>query len=141
MDERDDNYDENLARWLQQVGHRRSRSSNDIDQGPKESSDDLIRYLGELTGRKLTSREDIHRLLQDLCEADAEANRRVTRRHVVRETLLLGCLLAAYLQYHYWDVNLQIAAIPRVQCFVLAPKDQNRLPGSIPNANPPATKT
>jgi hypothetical protein len=38
------------------------------------------------------------------------------------------CLLVAYLHYQYWDVSLQIAAIPRVQFFVPVPNDQSRPP-------------
>jgi hypothetical protein len=128
---RDDDDEGNLARWLKEVGHRRLRSSNDADQVPRESGEDLIRHLEELTGRKLASRDDIDRLLKDLCEADAEAARRVTRRRLVRETVLLVCLLVAYLHYQYWDVSLQIAAIPRVQFFVPMPNDQK--PAAAPS--------
>ena len=120
VDERNDEYSEDVARWLQDAGHRHAplKSNAALHQGPKESGDDLIKYLEGLIGRKLTSRQDIHGFLKQLRTEEVEKIRVAASRRVIRETLLLGCLLAAYLHYYYWDVNLQIASLRQVQVFV-----------------------
>ena len=113
---------EALARWLRDVarGHRPAplRSETASYQRPRESSDDLIKYLEALMGRRFTSREDINDFLKQIQAEEDEKTRAATRRRVRRETLLLGCLLASYLHYHYWDVSLQVASLQKVQVFV-----------------------
>jgi hypothetical protein len=45
-----------------------------------------------------------------------------TRRPaLLRQTLTLSALVAAYLQYYFWDVQLQIAALHSVTVFVPVP--------------------
>jgi hypothetical protein len=43
------------------------------------------------------------------------------RRPILRQALTLSALAAAYLQYYYWDVQLQIASLNSVTVFVAAP--------------------
>ena len=113
---------ENLSRWLQEVARKRRPAASSPDtashQRPKASGDDLINYLEELTGRKLTSREDINDVFKQIQTEEAGKNRAATRQRIIRETLLLGCLLASYLHYYYWDVSLQIASLHETQVFV-----------------------
>ena len=141
VDEQKDDYSEDLARWLQDVGHRREsaprNSATALHQRPKASSDDLVKYLEELTGRKFTSREDINSFLEQLWTEETEKSRTAANRRVVRETLLLGCLLAAYLHYYYWDVRLQIASLHQVRVFVPVSNEQYRVPGQ--RTSSPAT--
>ena len=40
------------------------------------------------------------------------------RRAFLKQTALLGTLVAAYLHYYFWDVQLQIAQLPRVTVFI-----------------------
>lgn len=39
-------------------------------------------------------------------------------RLLLKQTALLGGLVAAYLHYYFWDVNLQIAQLNRVTVFI-----------------------
>ena len=139
VDERNDEYNEDLARWLQDVAHRHGSAPLGSETRPRASSDDLINYLEELTGRKYTSREDIHRFLQQLWTEEIEKERAATRRRVARETLLLGSLLAAYLHYYYWDVKLQIVSLHQVQ--VLVPVAGERVPGPGLKSSSQTTRT
>ena len=145
VDEKNESYDEDLAHWLQDVARRRGatplRSEIASQQRSKTSSDDLINYLEELTGRKLTSREDINGFLKQFWLEEVEKNRAATRHRVIREMVLLGCLLVAYLQYYYWDVNLQIASLRELQVFVPASKDQYRVPDQSPKSTPQSIGT
>ncbi len=121
MDEPEDDYSEEIAGWLKDIGHRHRSQSAAETAEPTTSAEELIEYLQALTGRQFRSREDVLRLLKDVWEEDAEAARIATRHQVVREGILLGALAASYLHYYYWDVELQIAALPTMQVFVPAP--------------------
>jgi len=43
------------------------------------------------------------------------------RRPVLKQALTLSALAATYLQYYFWDVQLQIASLNSVTVFVAAP--------------------
>ena len=85
-------------------------------------------------GRRFTSREDINDFLKQIQAEEVEKTRAATRQRIIRETLLLGCLLASFLQYYYWDVSLQIASLQKVHVFVPVSQDQYRVPGKSPKA-------
>jgi hypothetical protein len=78
----------------------------------------LVSYLGELAGREFRSREDIRRYVDELTRKDREANQVYRRRRVVKDTALLLGLLVAFIQYHFLDINLQIARLPSTLVFV-----------------------
>lgn len=42
----------------------------------------------------------------------------VDRRRVLKQAALLGSLVAAYLHYYFWDVQLQIAQLSHVTVFI-----------------------
>jgi len=111
-----------LAGWLSDVGRRTWRPVHAANQGASDSaavsSDVLVRYLGELAGRDFRSREDIRRYVDELTRKDREANQVYRRRRVVKDTALLLGLLVAFIQYHFLDINLQIARLPSTLVFV-----------------------
>ena len=85
-------------------------------------------------GRRFTSREDINDFLKQIQAEEVKKTRAATGQRIIRETLLLGCLLASYLQYYFWDVNLQVASLQNVRVFVPVSQDQYRVPGKSPKA-------
>jgi hypothetical protein len=113
---------EDLAQWLSDAGRRTWRSAavaeTSLGDRARESSGDLFRYLEELAGRELRSRDDIRRYVGELSAPDPEANRTHRRQRLVKDTVLLLCLLTAYIQYNFLDVNLQIARLPSIVIFV-----------------------
>lgn len=113
---------EDLAEWLTDVGHRAWRpappSGQDRGTGATETGEDLFRYLEELAGRELRSRDDIRSYLGELSAQGRETSRIHRRRQIVKDTVLLLCLLTAYIQYNFLDVNLQIARLPSTVVFV-----------------------
>jgi hypothetical protein len=123
----DDSVD--LVRWLQEVARRGGRT---ITQSPpelipdsSESSEDVLRYLEQLTGRELRSREAIKVYLKELARDEIQRTRVATGNRIVREALLLGLLSVAYLHYYYWDVSLQIASLARIHVFVPVIEDRD----------------
>lgn len=107
----------NLAQWLREVA-RGPRPARPAAQAPGESGERLLDYLEARTGRKLRSREAVDAYLKDLESQKSEAQRTGMRRGIIRGAILLVLILAAYLQYYYWDVKLEIASLPAVQVFV-----------------------
>ena len=99
--------------------------------GEAESSEDLIRYMEGLTGRKLASRDSIHRYFSELWHEQAERNRRAEGRRIAWEGLLVIVLALAALHYYYWDVNLQIASLRSIQVFAAAPPASASTTGSF----------
>ena len=101
-----DEYSPELARWLEESGRR-------LVKQPKESPEKLLKFLEELAGEKLESREDIMRYFKKLEAREAEAREARRKRHFVRQTILVVLLGIAIGQYYYWDVQAQIAASQR----------------------------
>jgi len=124
-----------LSRWLQEVARRRAetvtqRSADSIAE-PLESGDDALGYLEQLLGRKLRSREAIDSFLKELAADEAARAHAATRRRIVRESILLGALIASYLHYYYWDVHLQIASMQQMRVYlpVIEHRDLGRAGG------------
>lgn len=114
MSEQDEDPYEGVARWLKELGLRRGtpRLTRDPSTGRgTESSESLLRWLESEAGRPLRSREDIHAFLRDVAADDPEATRASRRRRIVREGLLLGFLVAAFLQFYFLDIQLQIGTL------------------------------
>ena len=124
MSELDEDTSRELAAWLKDVGRRKWHPSHFPATGERksdmQSSEDVIRYLEELTGRSIRSRDDVRRCFGELWARDRDAGRVYRRRQIVKEAAMLLCLVAAYIQYHFWDVNLQIARLPSTIVFVPA---------------------
>lgn len=86
-----------------------------MTQQVSESSEALIQYLEQASGRKLRTREDIRQLLDEISERDPYADpvRRLWRS--LKQGLWLALLVVAYLQYYFIDVLIQIEKIPEVR--------------------------
>ena len=111
-----------LAGWLSDVGRRTWRPvqgpGKSASDGATVSNEDLVRYLEELAGREFKSREDVRLYVDELTRKDREANQVHRRRRVLKDTVLLLGLLMAFIQYHFLDINLQIARLPSTLVFV-----------------------
>ena len=104
--EEDEYYSPELARWLEESGRRHARH-------PKESPEELLDFLEELTGEKIASKDDIVRYVAKLKKQQAEARDTARKRRVFRQAVLVVLLGLAIGQYYYWDVQAQIAASQR----------------------------
>ena len=109
-----DDTGKNLAQWLREVA--RGKPVVDVSL-PAESSDAILEHLEARTGRTLRSRAAVDALLKDMALAEFRAHQRGMRRGILRGALLLTLLLAAFLHYYYWDVTLEIGALPRVEVY------------------------
>ena len=109
--EEEDDYNPDLAHWLQDSGRRRAIR---LDESPEE----LLKYLEELTSKRLTSRGDILGYFKELEQDEANRQRAATKRRIVSETILVTLLALAVGHYYVWDVSLQIAALQKNHYFV-----------------------
>jgi hypothetical protein len=113
---------EDLAAWLTEAGrrawHPAQTPAKAAADGATESSGQLVGYLEELAGRKFVSREDIRRYVDEYSTRAQKSSQAQRRRQVLRDTVLLFCLLSAYIQYNFLDVSLQIARLPSSIIFV-----------------------
>lgn len=122
VNEQDKDPSVDLAGWLSDVGRRTWRpvqapGKSASDRAPV-SREDLVSYLEELAGREFRSRADIRLYIDELTRKDREANQVHRRRRVMKDTVLLLGLLTAFIQYHFLDINLQIARLPSTLVFV-----------------------
>ena len=104
-----------LASWLHAPGRRR------VPVGPDaaaESSEDVLAYLESLTGKKLRTRSAVDLLFKEFADDEAQRLQKAKVRAARRHVLLLALASAAFLHYYYWDVSLQIAALPEMKVFV-----------------------
>jgi hypothetical protein len=117
---------EQLAQWLKEAGRRTQSRPRDAegadDDGTFNSPTSLHRYLEELAGRKLQSHAEVLAFLKEVAGGEPQGHRHRELRRMVRELVLLGLLALSYLQYYYWDVQLQIAALKSVNVYILAPQ-------------------
>src|SRR5262245_23563783 len=101
---------DDLAQWLEDSGRRRAIRVGD-------SPEELLRYLEQLSGKQLGSREDVLLLYQELTAKAAEDDKTRSRRNLVRETMFVALLALAITQYYFVDVMLQVAALSKTYYF------------------------
>lgn len=109
QDRVDDNAD--LARWLEDSGRRRVAR---LDESPEG----LLKYLEDLTGTSLGSREDIAQYFAKLKLEESRRRKAEEKRRVLREAVLLVLLGLALGDYYYWSLQLQIDSLQKVFFFV-----------------------
>ncbi len=115
---------EEIAQWLKEAGRRAGSAARDSGGAPDDDSYNspasLHRYVEELAGRPLQSHADVLNYLKEVAGSLPKEHRGQERRRLLRELTLVSLLVASFLQYYYWDVQLQIAALNSVQIFVPA---------------------
>jgi hypothetical protein len=85
---------------------------------PAESREALLRYLEELSGRRLASRSDVRAFLQEK-EALRPQDLPSVRRWRTAKRATIGALFVfAALQYHLMDVFLEIMSLRETTYFV-----------------------
>jgi len=102
-----------VTQWLREVAQR---ACQPVEEG-LESSETVLAYLESAIDRPLRSRTAVDRYLDDLLKSEADRALQSDRRRTRRELALLAFLAAAYLHYLFWDVQLQIAALPQTYFF------------------------
>ena len=113
QDEAKEGENTDLARWLEDSGRRRATRLS-------ESPEALLRYLEELTGAALGSREDIRQYLDKLKVKEAELRKAQEHKRTFREAVLLVLLGLALGHYYYWSLQLQIDSLQKIFYFVPA---------------------
>ena len=105
-DEGRGNASEDLARWLQEVGRRRSSAP---------SREDLLDHLEKVAGRKIKTPQDIRDYVNELTRK-AQSRSRIQQRF--KNIVLAVLLLVSLLQYYFIDVRLQILSQPSLTVFI-----------------------
>jgi hypothetical protein len=80
-----------------------------------ETSEDLLQYLEQASGRKLRTREEIHRFLAENAAKNPEAHPAVRLWRTLKQGMWLALLVIAYLQFYLLDVMNQINSIPEIR--------------------------
>lgn len=103
---------------------RRQRMAENNNQA---SNAELVAELERLTGRQIKSREDIRDYVNAL---SIRANERRSKSQRLKNALLATLLVAAFAQYYFIDVQLQIMSQPTLTVFVPTKGDPaKRYPG------------
>ncbi len=110
QDENKEN-DAELVRWLEDSGRRRVVRLN-------ETPEALLKYLEELTGAPLGSRDDIHQYLSKAKAQESERLKAQDKKRTWREAVLLVLLGLALGHYYYWGLQLEIGSLEKVFYFV-----------------------
>ncbi len=97
----EDDYDAEMAHWLEDSGRRRAPSAG-------EPPAELLALLESTVGRKLATREDILAYVAELKSRETEWQRAAAKRALVREAAFLALLAMAAAQYYFFKVGLQI---------------------------------
>jgi hypothetical protein len=73
---------------------------------------------GRIPARRVSSIEDLLRSVETLVAPPAPARKVRASYPLLRQSLALGALVVAYLQYYFLEVNLQIASMQQLVVFV-----------------------
>ena len=76
-----------------------------------ESREELIRHLEKQSGRAIRTREDVREVLEEISARKASDDPSVQRWKAAKRVTLLVTLSAAFLQYYFMDVALQIMSL------------------------------
>lgn len=130
MTERNSGPEEDLVEWLKEAGRRTVpptlRRSQDDDYTGSNSPAQLFHFLEESAGRKLRSQTELVSYLQELSGESPKSHRKRELRRIIREGIFLGALTMAWLQHHFWEVNIKISALPYIQVFGTVPQEKPR---------------
>jgi hypothetical protein len=77
-----------------------------------ESSEALIQYLEQVSGRALRSREDIRRYLDEVARQNAGPSGIL---QTLKQGTWLVLLVVAYLQYYLLDIMNQVNSMPEIR--------------------------
>jgi hypothetical protein len=83
-----------------------------------EAREELIRGLEQLSGRTIRTREDVREVLKEISARKAGDDPSVQRWKTAKRVTLLVVLSAAFLQYYFLDVALQIMSLREMTYFV-----------------------
>ena len=92
-----------------------------MNEVPGESREELLKFLEEVSGRKLRTREDVRRYLEEIAAKARDENLAVRFWQTVKQATWLFMVIFAFLQYYYMDVLSEIASIRQVT-FPMPPK-------------------
>jgi hypothetical protein len=82
------------------------------------SSEHALTELERLAGRPITSVDDLLRFIAATSAPRSAPPRARPERALLRQGAQLGALAVAYLHYYFWEVSLEIAALPALTVFV-----------------------
>ena len=82
------------------------------------SSADLIQYLEHASGRKLRTREDVRRLLEEISAKSPDDNRATRLWRIAKQGMWLLLLVTAFLQYYFIDILIEIDSLPEIRVSV-----------------------
>ena len=91
-----------------------------------ESSEDLLRFLEQASGRSIRTREDIRRLITEMSSGEWREPPSTRHWRTAKQGMWLLLLAAAYLQYYFIEVIAEMEATPLVQATVRVPAKQVR---------------
>jgi|SRR5579871_1913797 len=109
-DERED-YDPEVARWLQDAGHRKV-------QEHLESAEEVLAHIEKHARQLLRTCADVDKYFHDLATKDAWRARAALKQRLIREVALLLALLFAAGAHYYLDIEMRIAGLPRIIFFL-----------------------
>lgn len=82
-----------------------------------ESREELIRRLEKQSGRAIRTREDVREYVKEVSARKASDDPSVQRWKMAKRVTLLVTLSAAFLQYYFMDVGLQIMSLRELTYF------------------------
>lgn len=92
-----------------------------------ESSEALIQYLEQATGKKLRTREDVRRFLDEIAARKPDESPAERFWRTAKEGTWLLLLVAAFLQYYFMDILIQVNSMPEIRV---------NLPATAPQSKP-----
>ena len=102
-----------------------------MSERSSESDADLMRYLEDAAGRGLRTREDIRRYLEEISGKRPERSPATQLWHIARQGTWLLLLVAAYLQYYFLDILVEIDSLPSIRVTVPVPAPEISPPRQV----------
>jgi hypothetical protein len=83
-----------------------------------ETSAELVQHLEDASGRKLRTREDVRRLLEEMSARTPAENPATRLWGTAKQGICLLLLVGAFLQYYFLDILVEINSLPEIRVSV-----------------------
>jgi hypothetical protein len=74
-------------------------------------AEELLVLIEKSAGHEVRSPEQIRELFARMTRERPRSDRVQNNRRIIRESILVSLLTVSLLQYHFWDVSLEIASL------------------------------
>jgi hypothetical protein len=107
-----------LSSFVRMSNPRMAKKKPVMGKKQPESQEELLRYLEQVSGRRIRTRDDIKAYVEEMAARKAADQPSVRWWRKAKTITLIGLTAFAFIQYYMMDVMLQIMSLRETTFFV-----------------------